>query len=166
MVEQTCNSSPSEAETGGLLKIWGHPEPGSEYQASKVADIETRYWDTFWNKTKNWNSSDDVQRKEFLCNIGRNASENSIIEDSIGVPPKTKNDVPHDPAIPLPGVCVCMKNHHTTESILMFIEVLFITVKAWIQPRYVSLNAWILGTCINSIQPQRKRKWHHLQQNG
>lgn len=85
MVKQTCNSSPSEAETGGLLKIWGHPELGSEeYQASKVADIETRYWDTFWNKTKNWNTSDDVQRKDFLCNIDRNASEYSIIEDSMG----------------------------------------------------------------------------------
>lgn len=36
-------SSPSEAKTGGLLKIWGHPKVGSEGQAKRVLDIETRY---------------------------------------------------------------------------------------------------------------------------
>lgn len=43
MMEQTCTSSPSETKTGGLLKIWGHPEVGSENQAKQVIDIETRY---------------------------------------------------------------------------------------------------------------------------
>lgn len=93
-------------------------------------DIETL------SKTKNRNTSDGMQRKEFLCNIGRNANEYSIIEDSIGIPQKAKtHKIQQSTASRCMCVCVHMKrNHHNTESMLMFIEILFIIVETWIQP--------------------------------
>ena len=67
----------------------------------------------------------------------------AIMENSVEIPEKTGDRIPHDPAIPLLGI-------HTEETISerdtctpMFIAALFIIARTWKQPRCPSAGEWI-----------------------
>ena len=94
------------------------------------------------------------------------------VEHNIEFPPKTKNGIAFDPAIPPLGLYP--KNSETpipkNPCTPMFTAAQFIIEKCWKQPKYPLLNEWIkihgIVTQWNTKQQKKRRNSYPSQQHG
>jgi hypothetical protein len=81
-----------------------------------------------------------------------------------------KTELPYDPAIPFLGIHPkeCESGYNKGTCTPMFIAALVTIAKLWKQPRCPTTHEWIKKMYIqwNFIQPQRRKKFCHLQVNG
>ena len=69
----------------------------------------------------------------------------ATVENSVGLPQKTKNGMPSDPAIPLLGLYLKNPESPIQKNLCtpMFIAAQFTIAKCWKQPKCPSVNEWI-----------------------
>ena len=69
----------------------------------------------------------------------------ATVENSVGLPQKTKNGMPSDPAIPLLGLYLKNPESPIQKNLCtpMFIAAQFTIAKCWHQPKCPSVDEWI-----------------------
>ena len=82
-------------------------------------------------------------KRKCSWSVGGMHIDTATMEDSMGIPSKTRNGTTYDPAIPLLAICPEETKIEKDTCIPLFTAALFTIARTWKQPRCPLTDEWI-----------------------